>query len=390
MGVNVLLGPGLCLKRSPLCGRDFEYFSEDPYLAGKMAAGFVRGVQSQGVAACPKHFAANSQETRRQASDSVMDERTLRELYLTGFEHVVREAHPQAIMSSYNLVNGTYANENDHLLTQILRNEWGFDGAVVTDWGGSVDHVAGVRAGSTFQMPAPGMDDPRALCEAVRAGRLAESVVDDRVRRAVRPREPLRPPGRDLGALPCGHAVRAHVSLRRGDGGVPRGPVRGLSLLPDGRRARGVSVWLWPELHALCVRGRRAGADGDGRASRREPYGGERGQRCRRRRGAAVRGEAGPRGVPPGAGAEGLLPRGACAGREAPRHDRAGRHGVSLLQRPDRCVGGGGRHVRAAHWRLVRRHPPHALDDGGRYRCAGPLRGAGRGLVQDGQGGRRS
>lgn len=115
----------------------------------------------------------------------------------------MREAHPQAIMSSYNLVNGTYANENGHLLTQILRNEWGFDGAVVTDWGGSVDHVAGVRAGSTFQMPAPGMDDPRTLCEAVRAGRLAESVVDDRVRRAVRPREPLRPPGRDLGALPC-------------------------------------------------------------------------------------------------------------------------------------------------------------------------------------------
>lgn len=186
MGVNVILGPGLCLKRSPLCGRDFEYFSEDPYLAGKMAAGFVRGVQSQGVAACPKHFAANSQETRRQASDSVMDERTLREMYLTGFEHVVREARPQAIMSSYNLVNGTYANENEHLLTQILRNEWGFDGAVVTDWGGSVDHVAGVRAGSTFQMPAPGMDDPRALCEAVCAGRLEASVVDDRVREALR------------------------------------------------------------------------------------------------------------------------------------------------------------------------------------------------------------
>ncbi len=186
MGVNVILGPGLCLKRSPLCGRDFEYFSEDPYLAGKMAAGFVRGVQSQGVAACPKHFAANSQETRRQASDSVMDERTLREMYLTGFEHVVREARPQAIMSSYNLVNGTYANENEHLLTQILRNEWGFDGAVVTDWGGSVDHVAGVRAGSTFQMPAPGMDEPCALCKAVRDGRLSESVVDARVREALR------------------------------------------------------------------------------------------------------------------------------------------------------------------------------------------------------------
>lgn len=184
-GVNVLLGPGLCLKRSPLCGRNFEYYSEDPYLAGKMAAAFVRGVQSEGVAACPKHYAVNSQETRRQASDSVLDERTLRELYLTAFEIVVREAAPMTIMSSYNLVNGCYANEHELLLKKILRDEWGFSGAVVTDWGASVDHVAGVKAGSTFEMPEPGLDSVRELVEAVRGGRLSESVVDERVREAL-------------------------------------------------------------------------------------------------------------------------------------------------------------------------------------------------------------
>ena len=142
--VSVVLGPGLNMKRNPLCGRSFEYFSEDPYLAGKLAAGYIRGIQSKGVAACPKHFAVNSQETRRMASDSIVDERTLREIYLTGFEIAVKEGHPRSIMSSYNLVNGTYANENKHLLMEILRGEWGFDGAVITDWGGSNDHALGV------------------------------------------------------------------------------------------------------------------------------------------------------------------------------------------------------------------------------------------------------
>ena len=142
--VAVLLGPGLNIKRSPLCGRNFEYFSEDPFLSGKMAAGYVRGIQKNGIAACPKHFAVNSQELRRMASDSILEERTLRELYLTGFEIVVKEAKPRTIMSSYNLINGTYANENEHLLKDILRRDWGFDGAVVTDWGGSNDHALGV------------------------------------------------------------------------------------------------------------------------------------------------------------------------------------------------------------------------------------------------------
>ena len=180
-GVSVLLGPGLNIKRSPLCGRNFEYFSEDPYLAGKMAAAYVRGIQKNGIAACPKHFAVNSQELRRMASDSIVDERTLREIYLTGFEMVVKEAQPKTIMSAYNLVNGTYANENAHLLMEILRRDWGFDGAVVTDWGGSNDHALGVKNGSTLEMPAPGGDAIRELMKAVQTGKITEADVDARL-----------------------------------------------------------------------------------------------------------------------------------------------------------------------------------------------------------------
>ena len=184
-GVSVLLGPGLNIKRSPLCGRNFEYFSEDPYLAGKMAAAYVRGIQKNGIAACPKHFAVNSQELRRMASDSIVDERTLREIYLTGFEMVVKEAQPKTIMSAYNLINGTYANENAHLLMDILRRDWGFDGAVVTDWGGSNDHALGVKNGSTLEMPAPGGDAVRELMKAVQTGKITEADVDARLEELV-------------------------------------------------------------------------------------------------------------------------------------------------------------------------------------------------------------
>ena len=181
-GVHVVLGPGLNIKRSPLCGRSFEYFSEDPYLSGKMAAAYVRGIQSAGPSACPKHFAVNSQELRRMCVDSVVDERTLRELYLTGFEIAVREGCPRAIMSAYNKVNGSYANENRHLLQEILRQDWGFDGFVVTDWGGDNVHAEGVKNGSALVMPAPGPDCAVQLVKAVREGRLEESALDDRLR----------------------------------------------------------------------------------------------------------------------------------------------------------------------------------------------------------------
>lgn len=190
--VCVLLGPGLNIKRSPLCGRNFEYFSEDPYLAGKMAASYVRGIQSKGVSACPKHFAANSQELRRMASDSVMDERTLREIYLTGFEIAVKEAAPKSIMSSYNRINGEYANENKHLLQEILRDEWGFDGFVVSDWGASNDHVAGVAAGSHLEMPTTGGDSDEELIQAVTDGKISEQLVNQRVEELLYAILPLR------------------------------------------------------------------------------------------------------------------------------------------------------------------------------------------------------
>lgn len=190
--VCVLLGPGLNIKRSPLCGRNFEYFSEDPYLAGKMAASYVRGIQSKGVGACPKHFAANSQELRRMASDSIMDERTLREIYLTGFEIAVTEAKPKSIMSSYNRINGTYANENEHLLQEILRDTWGFDGFVVSDWGASNDHTAGVAAGSHLEMPTTGGDSDEELIQSVKTGKINEQLVNQRVEELLTAILPLR------------------------------------------------------------------------------------------------------------------------------------------------------------------------------------------------------
>ena len=176
--VHILLGPGLNIKKSPLCGRNFEYFSEDPVLAGKMAAAYIRGIQSQGVYACPKHFAVNSQELRRMAMNAVIDERTLREIYLTGFEIAVKEGKAKAIMTSYNQINGIYANENEHLIKDILRTEWGFDGVVVTDWGGSNDHTAGVKAGSNLEMPTTGFDSAREILKAVDENRLTVEELD--------------------------------------------------------------------------------------------------------------------------------------------------------------------------------------------------------------------
>lgn len=183
--VHVLLGPGMNTKRNPLCGRNFEYFSEDPYLAGKMAASYIKGIQSQGVSGCIKHFACNSQELRRVTVDSVLDERALRELYLTQFEIAIKEAHPWTIMSSYNLVNGEYTNQNKHLCNDILRGEWKFDGVMVSDWGGEDDRIKGLLAGNELEMPFNDGDTNKDIVNAVKAGSISEDVLDDCVDRLI-------------------------------------------------------------------------------------------------------------------------------------------------------------------------------------------------------------
>lgn len=183
--VHVLLGPGINIKRNPLCGRNFEYFSEDPYLAGKLAAKYVTGIQSQGVSACVKHFACNSQELRRMSVDSIVDERALREIYLTNFEIAIKEGKPWTIMSSYNPVNGDYSNQNQHICNAILRNEWGYDGVMVSDWGGEDDRVKGLLANNELEMPFNDGDTDREIVQAIRDGRLDEKVLDDCVDRVI-------------------------------------------------------------------------------------------------------------------------------------------------------------------------------------------------------------
>ncbi|WP_040949464.1 glycoside hydrolase family 3 C-terminal domain-containing protein [Gorillibacterium massiliense] len=181
--VAVLLGPGANIKRSPLCGRNFEYFSEDPYLSSEMAAHHIKGVQSKGVGTSLKHFAANNQEHRRMSVDAIVDERTLREIYLASFEGAVKQGQPWSVMSSYNRINGTYASENDWLLNKVLRDEWGFEGFVVSDWGAVNERVDALRAGLELEMPASaGIGDAK-IVAAVKSGELAEEVLDRAVER---------------------------------------------------------------------------------------------------------------------------------------------------------------------------------------------------------------
>lgn len=180
--VGMLLGPGVNMKRSPLCGRNFEYFSEDPYLAGKLAASYIRGLQDQGVAACVKHFAANNQETNRMAGTAFVDERTLHEIYLPAFELAVKEGKTRGIMSAYNAVNHVFASENKELLTDILRERWGYEGFVVSDWGGTKDRIKGLFAGADLEMPGSTVGKHETIVAAVESGELDEAVLDQAVR----------------------------------------------------------------------------------------------------------------------------------------------------------------------------------------------------------------
>ena len=185
-GVSLVLGPGANLKRNPLCGRNFEYFSEDPYLAGKLAAGFIRGAEAQGISTSLKHFAANSQELSRFTSDSVLDDRTLRELYLTAFEIAVKEGHPSTLMCAYPKLNGVHCSDNKALLTDILQTEWGFGGMVVTDWGAMNDRIEGFRAGCDLNMPGGSDYMEKEVLQAVKDGALPESCIDDSARRVLK------------------------------------------------------------------------------------------------------------------------------------------------------------------------------------------------------------
>ena len=185
-GVGLVLGPGANLKRNPLCGRNFEYFSEDPYLAGKLAAGFIRGVEAQGISTSLKHFAVNSQEKSRFTSNSVLDDRTLRELYLTAFEIAVKEGNPSTVMCAYPKLNGVHCSDNKRLLTDILRTEWSFGGMVVTDWGAMNDRIEGFRAGCDLNMPGGSDYMEKEALQAVKNGTLPESCVDDSARRVLK------------------------------------------------------------------------------------------------------------------------------------------------------------------------------------------------------------
>ncbi len=182
MDVQVILGPGINMKRSPLCGRNFEYYSEDPFLAGQMGIGFVKGVQSKGVGVALKHFAANNQETRRFVINAEIDKRSLHEIYLRAFEDVVKQAKPWTLMCSYNRINGVYSCENKYILTDVLKDKWGFDGLVMTDWGAMHDKLKSVEAGLALEMPTSQGVRDNYLAEAVKEKRVSETAFDDRVR----------------------------------------------------------------------------------------------------------------------------------------------------------------------------------------------------------------
>lgn len=181
-GIDMILGPGVCIKRNPLCGRNFEYFSEDPFLTGRMGAAEVKGIQSTGTGSCVKHYALNNSENYRFMGNSICDMRAMREIYLKQYEYIVKESHPEAIMSAYNQINGTFCSENKWLLTDVLRNEWGFDGVVMTDWGGTKDRVASIKAGNDLEMPGDTVICRKWLLDAINDGSLDIKDLDAMVR----------------------------------------------------------------------------------------------------------------------------------------------------------------------------------------------------------------
>ena len=182
-GVNILLGPAINIKRSPLCGRNFEYFSEDPYLAGSLASEYINGLQSENVGACVKHFAVNNQENRRMTVNVVIDDRTLREIYLKAFQMIIDKAKPWSIMSAYIRLNGVYCTENEYLLNEILRKEWNFNGIVISDWGAENDRVSGIKVGQEIEMPAGSGDGVNEIINAVKSGEIEEKELDEIVDR---------------------------------------------------------------------------------------------------------------------------------------------------------------------------------------------------------------
>ncbi|WP_344969263.1 glycoside hydrolase family 3 C-terminal domain-containing protein [Streptosporangium fragile] len=243
LGVDVVLGPGINIKRSPLCGRNFEYFSEDPHVSAVMGAALVDGVQSLGIGACVKHFAVNNQETDRMRVSADVDERTLRELYLPAFEHIVRETRPYTVMAAYNRINGVYASENRWLLTQVLRQEWGFDGLVMSDWGAVNDRVAALAAGLDLQMPPDGTD--RQVTAAVEEGRLDRAAVTAAAARVLRLQERVDRARRfDDWDVDAHHelareAARAGaILLKNDDGLLPIDPAARLKVAVVGEFAR--------------------------------------------------------------------------------------------------------------------------------------------------------
>jgi beta-glucosidase len=230
-GVHFLLGPGVNIYRAPLNGRNFEYFGEDPWLASRIAVGYIRGVQSQGVSATIKHFMGNNSEFDRHNSDSIIDERTMREIYLPTFEAAVREAHVGAIMDSYNLINGEHASQNQHLLTDIAKRDWGFDGLIMSDWGATYDGVGATNGGQDLEMPWPAHQNRETLLPAIRSGKVSEATIDDHVRRILHTAarfgwldrdqlDPSIPRFNQQGRQAALEAAREGMVLLKNDGGL--------------------------------------------------------------------------------------------------------------------------------------------------------------------------